>query len=48
MQVDEWGPETQNWDTLGASLGFSYIKELEGMYLTRGNSESFVAYYQLF
>lgn len=41
MQVDELGPETQNWGRLGASLGFLYIKELEGMYLTRGYSESF-------
>jgi len=40
-QVDELGPEAQNSGSLGAGLAFLYIKELEGMCLTRGNSESF-------
>lgn len=45
MQVDELGPETQAWGSLGVGLGFSYIKELEGMHLTRGNSESFFFFF---
>lgn len=43
VQVDELGQEAQNWGSLGASLGFLYIKELKDMYLTWRKLEYFVS-----